>query len=130
VATTLYDLVHRYTWDEIEPVLLREYPDQKRNVEGYRQVYDELLRLEPAANDEHVKIVIEYVTHGVTGEKFWNVSGVKPNNPQNYGLSFCRWEQWLGYYINRGTLRVLSEVEILAHCLWEMTWNGFTQERI
>lgn len=46
MATTLYDLVHRNTWDEVEPVLLREYPDQKCNVEGYRRVYDELLRLE------------------------------------------------------------------------------------
>jgi hypothetical protein len=47
-----------------------------------------------------------------------------------YALDFTPWEEWLGMQIDPSTLLEFSESEIIAHCLWEMTFHGFEQNKI
>jgi len=124
---TFNDLIRKHEWEEIEPVLIKLYEDVP--IEGYKVVFSELKRLEPLPNDENLSILIKKEIDHFDGSEFIHVNGIQPDNKTTYGLSFSMWQNWLGYDIHRRSLNY-SEVEIIAHCLWEMTWSGFTQEQI
>jgi hypothetical protein len=52
------------------------------------------------------------------------------NQEVSYGIEFVDWEEWLGMDIDPGSISNYSETDIIAHCLWEMTFYGYTQEAI
>lgn len=41
-----------------------------------------------------------------------------------------KWENWLGMGLAPETLENFSELEIIAHCLYEMTFCGYEQDEI
>ena len=54
----------------------------------------------------------------------------KEGDLERYGLDLSRWEDWLAIRIPRSLLDRLPAAEIVAHCVWEMTFYGFTQEKV
>ena len=54
----------------------------------------------------------------------------KQNDPERYGLDLSRWEEWLAISVPQSLLDKLAAADIVAHCVWDMTFYGFTQERI
>lgn len=47
-----------------------------------------------------------------------------------YAIEFVPWSEWLGMEISTETQVKYSELEILAHCLWEMTIAGYSEAAI
>lgn len=45
-------------------------------------------------------------------------------------LEFVPWREWLGMTIPRKLLSDFNEPEIIAHCLYEMTFHGFDEKKI
>lgn len=122
---TLHDLIinNKDNWNEIKKFMLYFYEDnQEQNMTGYLKVFDELQHLTPTENVKDFEINIES-----SDELGWDVYGKCSNDEIPYSLSYERWEDWLGYLINNIKL---PEPEIIAHCLYEITWNGFNQEQI
>jgi len=131
---TFRELLVKYH-DEKEDVIngvVLLYPDQENNAVGYSDLYDHLLTLEPAENTENISIRIDLVVDEFEGEidEYLGVSGVKPDSDESWGLSLVPWEEWLGMDIYTLNLSDATDIEFLAACLWEMTWYGFTQEKI
>lgn len=68
-------------------------------------------------------------------EEYIDVSGLY-NNPKNeeekysQGIEFIPWRMWLGMDISNESLQSFSAQEIIIHCLYEMTFVGFTEEDI
>jgi len=52
------------------------------------------------------------------------------NQEVSYGIEFMDWKKWLGMDIDPGSISNYSETDIIAHCLWEMIFYGYTQEAI
>ncbi len=123
----LQTLFQRHTWDDVLPVLINLYPDQKRNSEKYEKVWKQLQTLfpEPASK---MTLVFQNKYDEIEQESYTDVFCKKEN--QKYAFDFCPWEELLGMGISEHTLETYSGIEILAHCLWEMTWHGFDQESI
>jgi tetratricopeptide (TPR) repeat protein len=123
------DLLKRHNWDEVKPVFIAAYPKYEELSPAYNMVYDNLLALESAKSD--MRIVIKRLSNSN-----YHLSGYKkrPKTKREaktpYGIEFADWAKWLGMDIDRGTMEDYSDEEIIAHCLWEMTFNGFTQEDI
>lgn len=138
------ELLKEYSWDDVALALLRVYPDEDKNIEGYKHVFDTLQTLSPTKTN--MRIVIENALDPSTKEYYPDVSGkngtlVKEDSPyteddttgnqeQTYGIEFQEWSEWLGMELDPSTLEKFSEEEIIAHCLWEMTFFGYTQEEI
>lgn len=59
---------------------------------------------------------------------YYDVSGGDDENDV-YGLEACSFESWLSFYIDQETLDRFTNPNIIAHCLWEMTFFGFEQKR-
>ncbi len=139
------ELIDKYNWDEVHSAFLQLYPDQEKNIEGYKQVFSELQAIKPV--ETKMRIVIEdgfdeydreYYTHVSGKDGTLNKEGDSEhfkddelgNQEVSCGIEFTDWAKWLAMDINHESLIRYSELDIIGHCLLEMTFYGFTQEKI
>lgn len=131
-------LIKSHHWLSVEMTLLRLYPDQKESFDGYRDVFDRLQLMEPAM-DDMLLVLSEHPCDIDEENDFYDtyvdVSGRKlvpePDSlTDSYALEFVKWENWLGMELAPETIDNFNELEIIAHCLYEMTFCGYDQEDI
>ena len=86
--------------------------------------------MRPRYSKERMTIDIERVGRGKNA--YFSVSGVcnQKGIKQLYAIEYTPWSEWLGCEVDRKVLRKMTSEEIAAHCLWEMTFAGFTQDKI
>ncbi|RXJ51114.1 DUF6557 family protein [Gelidibacter gilvus] len=127
----LKQLLQTNDWPAILPIFLKTYPEAEENINGYRIVFEKLVMLSPKETD--MSIVITQEKDG--DEDYIDVSGLH-NNPKNkeetysQGIELVSWREWLGMDISKESLANFSESEIIVHCIYEMTYIGFTEEVI
>jgi hypothetical protein len=123
------DLIQACTFRNVKRSLLTLYPDQKRNISGYQYVFETLRNMRYRKNKEGMKIRIEKVGRGKN--QYFHVRGIcTEGDHRSYALEFTSWAKWLGYDVEQATTKKMPKEEIVAHCLWEMTFIGFTQNKI
>jgi hypothetical protein len=131
--TTLRDLVFRVEEADVSEVIGRLY-DRRETPwlpEAVADVLTELRRLTPDASGAEYQLDIELLPPiDPDDEPYWDVCCRKEGYPERYGLDLSRWEEWLAVRVPRSLLAKMTAAEIVAHCLWEMTFYGFTQEKI
>lgn len=49
---------------------------------------------------------------------------------KSYAIEFVKWENWLIIELAPETIANFNELEIIAHCLCEMTSCGYEQDQI
>lgn len=134
----LKDIIKSYNWLSIEMTLLKLYPDQIKSIDGYKKVFENLQTMQPV-KDEMQIVLTEYESdpgeESMEKSGYIGVSGRKQNNDpdtitDSYALEFVKWENWLGMDISPETIDHFNELEIIAHCLFEMTFCGYEQDEI
>jgi len=126
-------LIQTNSWLSVKIILLELYPDEAKNISGYKKVFEELLFMHP--DDSDISIVVAHQKDDFDGEEYVDVSG-KYNNPKNeeekfsQAIEFTAWSKWLGMEISQESLLHFSELEIISHCLFEMTFVGFEEKEI
>lgn len=128
---TFKDLVYQYQFEPVWKKLIELYPDQEKSVEGYENVWQKLQTLTPVPTD--LVLTVEHVIDDLIPEEpeeYDHVSGWDEKEQEYYAIEYTRWEQWLSMPVDKDTIDNYSELAILAHCLWEMTWSGYEQEDI
>ena len=134
----LYDLVKSYNWLSVELTLLKLYPDQDKMLDEYRNVYEKLKLTEPTDYNEIEIVLTEYdndPNFESEKETYVDVSGQKkipnPNDiTSGYAIEFLEWDKWLGMDLAKETTKNFSDLEIIAHCLYEMTFIDYDVEAI
>ena len=124
------DIIKACIFKDVKEALLRLYPDQKKIINGYKYVFESLKLMRSRHNKEGMVIDIRKVGRGKNA--YFCVSGVctEKGIQQSYALEYTPWSKWLGYEVDKRVLKRMPKEEIAAHCLWEMTFMGFTQSRI
>jgi len=139
------ELVCKYKWDEICTNFIRLYPNDQKNIAGFKMVFEQLRTLTQI--ESNMRIILEEVFDEFENGWYICVSGKNGtlkreenteifkddkigNQEVSYGIEFVDWEEWLGMDIDPGSISNYSETDIIAHCLWEMTFYGYTQETI
>lgn len=147
---TLAELIAQTTWPEVRAALQWNYDDAKESIGGYRKVFTELKRLTPASSD--MRLIVRKSTQTVIGEPAQlevvghngtlnselrdfqylkaNVDEEYAHAEVDYSLSFQPWEEWLASEIDEVTQSSFTGPEIVAHCIWDMTFHGFEQVAI
>jgi len=130
---TFETLIQNNAWSSIELTLLELYPDEKENIAGYQKMFNQLQLLSPTPSE--IIIVVKWETDDFDGTKYVDVSG-KYNNPKteeekfSQALDFTPWSEWLAMKIATESLHNFNELEIIAHCIYEMTFVAFEEEEI
>jgi hypothetical protein len=123
-----HELLSQFTDEQVLKQLFIFYPDQEKNVKGYKLCLKELRKLNPAISDD--EIWLERLKDE-DGEIFVDVFGKTYEGlDEHFGIDFQLREKWLGDFIAEETLKKFELIEILAHCLYEMTFWGFTNAKI
>jgi len=117
-------------WHDIEKFLIerdtKDDKDGKQNLPGYEKVLEELKTLTP--QDSELIIIMEHVVED--HDEWDNIHALDPTDNETYAIEFTPWEEWLGMEIDWKSLAEFGPQRLLAMCIWEMTWAGFTQEEI
>ena len=126
----LNQLIHENLWESMKNSLLNLYPGYSQNISAFQDVYKNLLELKP--NESDFVISIDFEIAEDIAENWHHVHAYKKHdiNKQFYGLSIDKWENWLGMDIDEITYTNYSQTDIIAHCIWEMTFWGFDQQTI
>ena len=123
----LKDLIAKYNFKDVRKRLAEIYPGQKRSLPGYKDVFERLKR----KRGRQSKLSISLKTVKERGEEPWvSITGIGKGKPFGFAIEFTPWTEWVGMRIEKKTLKLFSEIDILCHCLWEMTWSGFTEEKV
>ena len=126
-------LLQTNAWFSVSAILLQLYPDEVDNISGYEDLYNKLLMMDE--EDSAITIVVKQQKDDFDGEEYVDVSG-KYEYPQNeeemysQAIEFTPWRQWLGMTISEESLSAFTELEIIAHCLFELTFVGFEVDEI
>ena len=116
------ELIQSNEWYSVSQIFLELYPNHEKSLNGYENVFYELRNLEPINSD----VQIQLENYG----EYVDVSGFKPNDEYSWAIEFRPWNEWLGMEVFPKTLEVFTELEIICHCLFEMTFFGFEEEEI
>jgi hypothetical protein len=146
----LSQLIGTTEWADVERSLRRRYPDAQELLEDYRDTFLLLRRLTPATSSMRLSIRTTF-RPGLDDEPFPEVAGKNGtlNRDQKgfqhlgkaadstyalseaeFGLELQPWNEWLGMEIEVDTLDEYLESEIIAHCLYELTFLGFTETAV
>lgn len=125
------ELISRYTWQEVEPVYLELYPNEIRKRKRTREAFEYIQSLKPEGCEMRIHLECRDDEEGA----YYDVSGrdgsLRENGQEEcYGLFLMDWDEWLGMEIEAETLGKYSELAILSHCFWEMTWCGYSMEKV
>jgi hypothetical protein len=130
---TLRDLVLEVQQAAVVEGIARFY-DQRETQwlpDAVADVLGQLRKLAPDPAGSRYQLSIE-LTPPVDpkDQPFWDVSCIKESDPDRCGLDLSPWDEWLVLRVPQSLLDKMTAAEIVAHCVWEMTFYGFTQEKI
>lgn len=133
----LNNLIKSNHWLSVQLTLLQLYPGQEAMVDDYRNVFEKLKCLVP--EDYDMNIVLNEYDRDPDDESeirtYVDVSGRKDEGisdsiTNSYALEFVEWKKWLGMDLASETITNFSELEIIAHCLYEMTFVDYNEDEI
>lgn len=124
---TLKEILNTTNEDSVLKILAEVYESSDNDIKGYSSLLKKLKVMTPVASE--YQLCIQHVV-GFDGYEYEDVSGVKHKGDESVGVSLTPREEWLGMEIQDDTLASYSPDEILAHCLWEMTFYGFTEGEV
>lgn len=128
---TLYEYLQEVDFHKIVLALLEIYKQCESFLTfpllvAYTRVYDKLIHMEPKETDMIIDI------HFYKDEEdLYHVSGLTTNPDEEWQGYWCialtPWAEWLSMPIKDNNL---EPHEVVAHCLWEMTFHGFAEREI
>ena len=129
------EIIQRNAWPSVELVFLQLYPKEMKNISGYERVFSDLKLLSPMDSD--FVIMVSREKDDFDNEEYAHVCGYNKlpqdnseEQPNSYALEFTNWREWLGMDIDEKSIKDFTELELISHCLYEMTFFGFDQETI
>jgi hypothetical protein len=129
----LHDLIKRNHWLSVKFTLLDIEPELESIIDEYERIFNELKSL----NEEESTVVLMIDRHWEDGEptKYAHAYGYDPTIPDSeptkgVALEWTSWRKWLGFEIDRDAIDDWTELEMICHCLIEMTLDGLSEEEI
>jgi Family of unknown function (DUF6557) len=131
--TNLCDLVLEVEEAEVREAIARLYNRSETEwlPEAIANVLAQLRKLVPDPAGAEWQLRIELTPPIYPDEQpCWDVSCTKEGDPERYGFDLSPWEEWLAVRVPQSLLEEMTANEIVGHSVWEMTFFGFTQEKI
>ncbi|WP_027624528.1 DUF6557 family protein [Clostridium lundense] len=139
---TLKDIINQTEFDDVWKFMVKLNKIKNINLyNNYKNFYKKLLKITPSKNITNMFIYITAFKEDEDGDTycisnfdeedntlFYEVTG-EDNECSLYALDACSFESWLGFYIGEETFGRFTKPNIIAHCIWEMTFFGFEQKR-
>src|SRR5580658_2375468 len=127
---TVGDLIHSLDRAKVLAELARLYSGDGEDPEGYEEMWETLKGLQPKLSEMSVLLGRSWSVDEPP-EAIVDVSGIKEGDGEHYAIEYVDWQEWLSMpIIVSEDLQPMSGEEQLAHCLYEMSWAGYSQADI
>lgn len=127
----LMEILSRFGWQELEPCYLRLYPKEKRHKKTARDAFAYIKSLQPVSTGMRIEIDYRDDAEGGYHEVLGQDGTLRADGlEESFCLALVDWEEWLGMEINPTSQQRYADLDIVCHCLWEMTWFGYSMEQI
>ena len=128
---TLKEIIKVTNWTDVSRVFLQNYPDQKKWIDGYEMVYEKSKTKAPATSKMELFCGLAESTFKEDDpfHEVYGVDGTKREDGEleKFSLALSSWSKWLGSSISESTLNNYTKEEIISHCLFDMTFHGFSE---
>ena len=128
------EIIKASNWEAVRKVFLHNYPDQEKSIAGYEIVYKKLRSKSPG--NSTMELFCNKGEPILKGDEpfheVYAIDGTKREDGEleKFSLSLTSWSKWLGSSISESTLQNYSNEEIISHCLFDMTFHGFSEPEI
>ena len=128
----LADLLTQVSFELVFKSLISYFPDQESSKEGYQEVFEYLKTLTPKPINNLKDLFITVNVVEEYGKNYLDVFGTRVigNTKSKYGIEFEPWKNWVSMYIAKDTLNNFKIEDIVAGCLYELTFFGFNEQGI
>lgn len=128
----LADLLKEVSFDAVFYKLCHWFNDQEGSRNGYESVFNKLILMSPKKHKLDDLFIEVRIVKETDGNDWLNVSGVNVlgKSTAKYGIEFNPWRDWVSSFITQKTLDTLDKEDIVAACLYEMTFFGFEEQRV
>lgn len=132
---TFQDIIKQSDWNKIQYHFLQWHPKFSEIIEKYITIFESLKNIQPVQTQMqiHLEIVNKTLFKDDDDETYVSVSGLENNEEgilTHYSIILMEWNKWLGCTISESTMHDFEKEEIIAHCLFEMTYYGKSEEEI
>jgi len=144
---TFAELIAETSWAEVKAALLWLCPDERRHLPDYRKAFWDLRRMRPEPDPMRIAIERRSIPgfdeestpevigrNGTLNRELDDFTHLGRHATPEYGaeetvwsLSLQSWRSWLGMTIEPATLAEYSPAQVVAHCLSDMTFHGFSE---
>lgn len=124
---TFKELLAKYQDEEIVKRLVKLYPHERKNKEGYYEALSELRDTKP--KKDNMEICLHKVRKSkkfLVDEAYVTVNGRKQGSADSWALDLTPWSKLLTMKINS----YYNQLDTLAYCLWEFTFNGYSSKSV
>lgn len=122
---TFKEILEKHKDKDIVVRLVRLYPDQRKNIDGYLGALQELRELK--LKRDKMQICLHKVRKSkkwLIDESYVSVGGLRGG--ETYAIGLTPWEKLLGMKVKS----YFNQLDTLAHCLWEFTWHGYSNKEV
>lgn len=125
----LSELINDTNFGDVFASMVKWFPDQEKSKDGYEDVFNKLKTMKP--NSMH-NLSSLFIDIDIDDEKYLDVHGVRVygTDKKYYGIEFTKWNDFISMFITKETLDRLTKEDIVAGCMYEMTFFGFTEEDV
>ncbi len=125
-SVTLKECLLRTCWQEVGADLFRLFPEYIEHLPSLQLAYDELVQTKP--DNTNTRITIG--RYHANSELSFYIVGFSDDSPKGFSLKFTSWQKWLSSNIESWVQEQYSYSEIVAICLNDMVWAGFSSDQV
>ena len=122
------EIIKNNNWCDVEKIFLLLYPDQLQNSNAYKNLFYRFGEIVPEVCS--IQIVLQHSFEEKSQLiSYVDVYGIDTDSTL-VALEYFPWRKWLGMLIDEKTTEQFTALEIIAHCLFEMTFISFDETKI
>ena len=141
---TLGQLLAQVDWPEIKAALCNQMGVEPAAISSHQKVYEHILSL-PACPSGFALVIARQEDGGNDGSIEVSARWARPvseapteirqalldeGRDTCFGFELESWQNWLGLLVGQDTLGAFTQAEIVAACVWEMSYVAFEEETI
>ncbi|WP_459195839.1 DUF6557 family protein [Wukongibacter baidiensis] len=127
---TFRDLILQTRFKEVLKNIIRMYPRDKSLNENYEKTFNELIQTDSSNIDSTCIFVEERENIYDPLVKDWEVFGQDVISKEKFEIDYLEWKDWLSCLIDTDQVMMIGKECYVAHCIYCMTKNGFSQEDV
>lgn len=134
---TLKNMLKMTTVDAVIEELLIAYPECQSEKNNYKNVIEYIMKTPEVPFDDFIVSISlidpsdeEAYEEDIDEAAYLSISGYSAKEDLHFALGFTRWEEWANAKIVIQEDLEIKPDELIAICIYEMTFYGFDQEEI